>query len=275
MLIVLGVLYIMLLVSFEMPFVLKNGLGSVSREGLFSNSKGFLSSNSFVLESEHNLEGREAPIRPSDVAYQSRPKRKIKELAKTRLSSLNFTAAIAITSRENGIMESAKDAIELGRKFWQELELTGENISNSGFNGIGSPKHSSTTKFENCPHSISVTGDEFSKNGRVMMLPCGLTLGSHVTVVGKPRAAHVETNPKISLLKEGQYLMVSQFMMELQGLKTVEGEDPPRILHLNPRLKGDWSGKPVIEHNSCYRMQWGTAQRCEGWKSRADEETGE
>uniref|UniRef100_N1R4A2 Putative beta-1,3-galactosyltransferase 19 n=1 Tax=Aegilops tauschii TaxID=37682 RepID=N1R4A2_AEGTA len=67
--------------------------------------------------------------------------------------------------------------------------------------------------------------------------------------------------------------MVSQFMMELQGLKTVDGEDPPRILHFNPRLHGDWSGKPVIEQNTCYRMQWGTSIRCEGWMSRADEET--
>ncbi|MBA0630810.1 hypothetical protein Godav_002871 [Gossypium davidsonii] len=57
-------------------------------------------------------------------------------------------------------------------------------------------------------------------------------------------------------------------------MKTVDGEDPPRILHFNPRLKGDWSGKPVIEQNTCYRMQWGSALRCEGWKSRADEETG-
>uniref|UniRef100_J3MJ83 Hexosyltransferase n=2 Tax=Oryza brachyantha TaxID=4533 RepID=J3MJ83_ORYBR len=67
--------------------------------------------------------------------------------------------------------------------------------------------------------------------------------------------------------------MVSQFMMELQGLKTVDGEDPPRILHFNPRLRGDWSGRPVIEQNTCYRMQWGTPLRCEGWKSHSDEET--
>ncbi|PUZ57900.1 hypothetical protein GQ55_5G466400 [Panicum hallii var. hallii] len=66
--------------------------------------------------------------------------------------------------------------------------------------------------------------------------------------------------------------MVSQFMMELQGLKTVDSEDPPRILHFNPRLRGDWSGKPVIEQNTCYCMQWGTPLRCEGWRSRADEE---
>ncbi|KAE8661014.1 putative beta-1,3-galactosyltransferase 19 [Hibiscus syriacus] len=128
------------------------------------------------------------------------------------------------------------------------------------------------------PHgtlSLSV-GDSgtTSNRGRILVLPCGLTLGSHITVVGMPHWAHAENDPKIAVLKEGdESVMVSQFMMELQGLKTVDGEDPPRILHFNPRLKGDWSGKPVIEQNTCYRMQWGSAMRCEGWKSRADEET--
>jgi hypothetical protein len=107
------------------------------------------------------------------------------------------------------------------------------------------------------------------------VIPCGLTLGSHITVVGTPRWTHSEYDPKISVLKEGyESVMVSQFMIELQGLKTVDGEDPPKILHFNPRLKGDWSGKPVIEQNTCYRMQWRSAMRCESWKSRADEETG-
>ncbi|XP_070672320.1 hydroxyproline O-galactosyltransferase GALT6-like isoform X2 [Malus domestica] len=107
-----------------------------------------------------------------------------------------------------------------------------------------------------------------------MVIPCGMTLGSHITVVGTPRWAHSEYDPKIAILKEGdEAVMVSQFMMELQGLKNVEGEDPPRILHFNPRLKGDWSGKPLIEQNTCYRMQLGSALRCEGWKSLADEDT--
>ncbi|KAL4334555.1 hypothetical protein GQ457_07G030250 [Hibiscus cannabinus] len=45
----------------------------------------------------------------------------------------------------------------------------------------------------------------------------------------------VEDEPKIALLKEGDKLaMVTQFMMELQGLKTIDGEDPSRILHFNP-----------------------------------------
>ncbi|KAK4485713.1 hypothetical protein RD792_008359 [Penstemon davidsonii] len=269
-LIVLGIFYL-LLVSLEVPFVLKNGFASVSQENLFSTSS---NSKPFLLESAENLEEKEAPIRPLDVVpHQSRPERKIKQFPKNPLSTLNFTAGIVNLSLDSGIFKSAKDALELGRNLWQELESIGKvNISNSGGNIRGN-NNNIRSKLEECPHSISMTGDEFSRNKKVMVLPCGLTLGSHVTVVGKPRVAHAETDPKISLLKEGQYLMVSQFMMELQGLKTVEGEDPPRILHFNPRLKGDWSGKPVIEHNTCYRMQWGTSQRCEGWKARADEET--
>ncbi|KAI5008775.1 hypothetical protein ZWY2020_009823 [Hordeum vulgare] len=125
-----------------------------------------------------------------------------------------------------------------------------------------------------CPHSIALAADEFSARGRTVELPCGLTLGSYITIAATPHAAHPERDPEIVQLREGEEpLMVSQFMMELQGLKTVDGEDPPRILHFNPRLRGDWSGKPVIEQNTCYGMQEGTSLRCEGWMSRADEET--
>lgn len=37
-------------------------------------------------------------------------------------------------------------------------------------------------------------------------------------------------------------------MFELQWLNSVEGEDPPKIFHLNLWLKGVWSKRPVIEH---------------------------
>ncbi|KAE8771606.1 putative beta-1,3-galactosyltransferase 18 [Hordeum vulgare] len=65
------------------------------------------------------------------------------------------------------------------------------------------------------------------------------------------------------------------FMVELVGTKVVDSEAPPRILHSNPRIRGDYSDKPVIEMNSCYRMQWARSQRCEGFASRPAEETGE
>lgn len=270
----------MLLVSFEVPFVFKNGFGSVSQEGILNSNNEFLNYMPFVLESEENLEVKEAPIRPhdvpSEVSNHSKHERKIQEFVRIPLSSLNFSAGIVNSIQENGILESVKEALEIGGKVWHDLELEKigdkkiwKNNSGSVTSGVNKRER------EECPQSLAIRGGVFETKGKVMVLPCGLTLGSHITVVGKPRVAHTETDPKISLLKNGLYLMVSQFMMELKGLRIVDGEDPPRILHFNPRVKGDWSGKPVIEQNSCYRMQWGTAQRCDGRKSRADEETGE
>ncbi|OIT33434.1 PREDICTED: hydroxyproline O-galactosyltransferase GALT6-like [Nicotiana attenuata] len=269
-LIFIGFLYVVL-VGFEVPFVFRNGFSLVSQDGFGTGQF----SKSFVLDSEEELAEKKAPIRPLfDVPLQvppiqsSKPERNIREI-KNPLSSLVFDGSfVNMTSKDgfSGILKSAKEAFEVGRKLWKELELHKKEV------GFLESNNNKTT--EECPHSISMSGFDFQEKGkRMMVLPCGLTLGSHVTVVGRPKRAHQEHDPKISLLKEGQFLMVSQFMMELQGLKTVDGEDPPRILHFNPRLKGDWSGKPVIEQNTCYRMQWGTAQRCEGWRSRDDEET--
>ncbi|KAG5028037.1 hypothetical protein JHK87_011551 [Glycine soja] len=165
-----------------------------------------------------------------------------------------------LVRRQNGVVsalvlndaafdsELYQSACRAGKTVWEELR------SGSPPGPIPSPENRSGP----CPESVSVSGPEFLGRGSVMVIPCGLTLGSHVTVVGKPLRAQRKT---------------CQFVMELQGLKTVEGEEPPRVMHFNPRLKGDWSGKPVIELNTCYRMHWGTALRCDGWKSRAGEDT--
>ncbi|CAH9092468.1 unnamed protein product [Cuscuta europaea] len=274
-LIFMGLVYVIMMVL-EVPFVFRSRSSLVPQEGF---GHGHLSSSSRpkVLDSEESLEEKEAPIRPMNVAfwvgpYDSRHERRIKELPPNHpLSSLVLDDSFSNVSSERGfagILKSAAQAFELGRRVWEELESLKEGT-------VASTDSSSTNhnKTEECPHSVWMSGENFQAKGKMMVLPCGLTLGSHVTVVGRPKRAHPESDPKISLLKEGQYVMVSQFMMELQGLKTVDGEDPPRILHFNPRLKGDWSGKPVIEHNTCYRMQWGTAQRCEGWRSNDEEET--
>ncbi|KAI3762614.1 hypothetical protein L1987_53051 [Smallanthus sonchifolius] len=192
-------------------------------------------------------EQKESPIRPNS--------RRIPEF-----KALNYD--MNITSKEGfGIIQkSTMEAFSVGKKFWEELQL--------GKFQLPSKNHSR----EICPNSVTLSGSLFHKMGSIIVLPCGMTLGSHVTVVGTARHGHLEQDPKISLLKPGQNLMVSKFLMELQGLKTVDGEDPPRIFHFNPRLKGDWSRRLVIEMNTCYRMQWGLAHRCEGWKSRLDEE---
>uniref|UniRef100_A0A2N9G672 Galectin domain-containing protein n=1 Tax=Fagus sylvatica TaxID=28930 RepID=A0A2N9G672_FAGSY len=244
-----GLLY-MFLVTLEIPYVFRSGLSVVSQESL---------SRSPRLESEEDLEEREAPTRPNILISQSRYK---------IVSGLGFDPKELWSGKggDSELYKSARVAWEVGDKFWEEVRSgKAEALAKKTANG----------SVEQCPHSVMISGSDFvTRKKQVMVLPCGLTLGSHVTLVGKPRAAHAEEEPKIALLREEEEsVMVSQFIVELQGLKTVEGEDPPRVLHFNPRLKGDWSGKPVVELNTCYRMQWGSALRCEGWKSKADEET--
>lgn len=267
--ILMGAVFVyFLLMSFEIiPYVLRTGSDS-GEDGPFEPLSDSVP-RAFLLESEE----KGAPSRPADdplrdsrgSPYQT-PKRRMREFK--RVSGLVFEERPfdGNVSKEDQVYElhkSARDAWRVGKKLWGELESGKIELNESG------------NRSEPCPHSFSLSGSEFQARNRVLVIPCGLTLWSHLTVVGTPRWAHPEYDPKIAVLKDGdEAVMVSQFMMELQGLKTVDGEDPPRILHFNPRLKGDWSGKPVIEHNTCYRMQWGSALRCEGWPSRADEDTG-
>lgn len=236
-------LYI-LLMSLEIPLVLKTGLGFGSPEDEPTND---LISHPIITDSLIS------------ESFSSSSRRRT-----TQVSGLFFDETAIGESSE--LQRTAKKAFILGKNMWTELESgkiqlethnLHENVSNS------------------CKNSFSVSREEFLKMGSTVEIPCGLTLGSHLTVVGKPMWAHVERDPKIALVREGDDggVMVSQFMMELVGLRTVDGEDPPRVLHFNPRLKGDFSGRPVIEQNTCYRMQWGSSLRCEGWRSKADEET--
>ncbi|GJS16830.1 hydroxyproline O-galactosyltransferase GALT6-like protein [Tanacetum coccineum] len=259
LLIGIGFLY-MFFVSLLGPFIFK----SISYDNQdYDDDQEVLKSASFdmfPLTSEQEVHG---PISTNVTKIGF-----LRKVKNPMFSSLKFDDVNVSKSGFGAIHKSAIEAFLVGRKYWEELELSRfelpnlENFSTSG-----------NFSKEMCRDSVTLTGSLFHKRGNVIVLPCGMTLGSHVTVVGRPTHGHLEENPKISLLKPGQNLMVSQFMMELQGLKTVDGEDPPRILHFNPRLKGDWSGKPVIEMNTCYRMQWGIAHRCEGWRSRIDEET--
>ncbi|KAK7319093.1 hypothetical protein RJT34_03806 [Clitoria ternatea] len=160
----------------------------------------------------------------------------------------------------------ADEAWILGSKAWKEVDKVDEKELGDGSVFEGKP--------ESCPSWISMSGEELLKGDSLMFLPCGLAAGSSITLVGTPHYAHKEYVPQLAKLKKGGQsgmVPVSQFMVELQGLKSVDGEDPPKILHLNPRVRGDWSQHPVIEHNTCYRMHWGTPQRCDGRPS-GDEE---
>ncbi|XP_011042627.1 PREDICTED: probable beta-1,3-galactosyltransferase 19 [Populus euphratica] len=258
-LLAVAVIYV-LLVTLEIPFVFDSGPTSETSTTLARFSE---------LQSEQVLQDKDAPTRPLNWVSHNFSRRTQSQLAASKiLSSLGFHPNTLDPTKKDGsldLLKAAKTAWEEGIKLWDEVQSGKAKLLE-----VSNLKNIS----EACPISVTLSGSDFLKRGKLLELPCGLTLGSHITVVGKPRAAHAEKDPKIALVKEADdEVMVSQFIMELLGLKTVEAEDPPRILHFNPRLKGDWSLKPVIEQNTCYRMQWGTALRCEGRGSEADEET--
>ncbi|KAL8468573.1 hypothetical protein ACS0TY_031679 [Phlomoides rotata] len=165
----------------------------------------------------------------------------------------------------SGLDKMADEAWALGLKAWEEASKYDEEEIDMSTILEGKP--------ESCPSWVSMSGEEFAKRDLLMFLPCGLAAGSSITLIGTPHHAHQEYVPQLAKLRDDDGLvLVSQFMVELQGLKAVNGEDPPKILHLNPRLRGDWSHNQVIEHNTCYRMQWGTAQRCDGLPSNSDDD---
>ncbi|KAK6932128.1 Galectin, carbohydrate recognition domain, partial [Dillenia turbinata] len=195
--------------------------------------------------------GKLTPIKPLQHKY-GRVTGKIME-RKNRSSDLSM------------LERMADEAWILGLKAW--VELNSDSDEDVGQSSLIEGKQ------ESCPSWVSVSGDGLNRNENTMFLPCGLAAGSSITVVATPHYAHKEYVPQLARLRNGNAIvLVSQFMVELQGLKVVDGEDPPKILHFNPRLRGDWSQKPVIEHNTCYRMKWGKAQRCDGLPSNKDDD---
>ncbi|KAK1365819.1 hydroxyproline O-galactosyltransferase GALT6 [Heracleum sosnowskyi] len=240
----------LIIMTFEIPLLFKSSLGFESAEINFT---GPLKINVFV-----------------DNTLHRKPERRMRELKKVSGLVFDEIAFDSISKNENftELLKMARDAFVVGKNHWEDVV--------SGKTKIELGKKKKGNFSVSCPKSVSLSGIEFRKRGRMILLPCGLALGSHITVVGRPYWAHLEKDPKIWRKKtedDEESVLVSQFVVELQGLKAVDGEDPPRIFHFNPRLKGDWSEKPVIEQNTCYRMQWGTSWRCVGIKSKADEET--
>eukprot|EP00249_Psilotum_nudum_P022360 c28485_g1_i2 orf=183-2384(+) len=166
----------------------------------------------------------------------------------------------------SGLQRLADDAWSGGLRAWREMQNSSWSANRTNL---------STGLQKSCPQSLFKSKEKIQETGNIMMLPCGLMRGSSITVIGKPRHPRpelVEYNTRMGRVKEST--LVSQFFLELQGLIVVGDEDPPRVLHVNPRLKGDWAGHPVIELNTCYRGQWGRAQRCVGLASEDDDDDG-
>jgi len=215
--------------------------------------------------------GQDAPLRPKEEPTKEEDHglesgkhipRRYGRITGEILRRSNMTGDFSVLEK------MADEAWTLGLKAWKELEQVDNKEAGERIEG----------KTESCPSWISMSREDLLKGDGLMFIPCGLAAGSSITVVGTPHHAHKEyATVKARSRSKGKgdglvLVSVSQFVVELLGLRSVEGEDPPKIFHLNPRLRGDWSKRPVIEHNTCYRMHWGTSQRCDGLPSKDTEE---
>ncbi|CAN0896563.1 Beta-1,3-galactosyltransferase GALT1 [Linum grandiflorum] len=102
-------------------------------------------------------------------------------------------------------------------------------------------------KEKQCPHFLNKMNATVNhESGFRLRLPCGLTQGSSITVIGTP---------------EG---LLGNFHIELTG-ESLPGEpDPPIIYHYNVRLNGDKvTDDPVIVQNTWTAAHdWGDEERC-------------
>ncbi|ESQ34316.1 hypothetical protein EUTSA_v10007037mg [Eutrema salsugineum] len=102
-------------------------------------------------------------------------------------------------------------------------------------------------KEELCPQFLSKMNATESDGSSVKLkIPCGLTQGSSITVIGIPDG------------------LVGSFRIDLTGQPLPGEPDPPIIVHYNVRLLGDKSTEdPVIVQNSWTASRdWGAEERC-------------
>ncbi|XP_073014621.1 hydroxyproline O-galactosyltransferase GALT6-like [Primulina eburnea] len=213
----------LILVSFEIPIILKTGLVLESPEG--EPAVTFVSNPIIRTQNDHQFSRQDVESRVFFL-----PDRKMGEFRKISVLIFDDNEYDGISKDEFSELDRvARDAFVLGKKLLKDLE--------SGKFLLEAENRIPKKDAEPCPNSALLPGDDFVNKGKLIVITCGLSLGSHVTVVGMPQGAQMVNNSKIAMVTEGrENTMVSQFIMEFQGLSDVDGEDPPRILHFNPRL---------------------------------------
>ncbi|WCJ25709.1 Galactosyltransferase family protein [Euphorbia peplus] len=102
-------------------------------------------------------------------------------------------------------------------------------------------------KERKCPHFLKImNATELEEAGYKLRIPCGLTQGSAVTIIGIPNG------------------LLGNFQIDLSGEPILGEPLPPVILHYNVRLLGDkLTEDPVIVQNTwTAKHNWGEEERC-------------
>ncbi|KAM7487440.1 hypothetical protein LguiB_024924 [Lonicera macranthoides] len=140
------------------------------------------------------------------------------------------------------VLPNAVEAIKEAGTAWNSLMISVEEErlhANESSNKRGKEKQ--------CPHFISkMNATELDNNGFKLQVPCGLTQGSSITIIGIPSG------------------LLGNFRVDLTGEPLPGEPDPPIILHYNVRLQGDKiTEDPVIVQNTwTVAHDWGEEERC-------------
>ncbi|XP_019461610.1 PREDICTED: beta-1,3-galactosyltransferase GALT1-like isoform X2 [Lupinus angustifolius] len=138
-------------------------------------------------------------------------------------------------------LPNAAGAIKEAASAWNNL------VSSIEEQRQGHANDSSRTNEKQCPHFLNkMDSTEVGNSSYKLQVPCGLTQGSSITVIGVPNG------------------LLGDFRIDLTG-ELLPGEpDPPIILHYNIRLHGDKiTEDPVIVQNSwTVAHDWGGEERC-------------
>ncbi|KAH7835509.1 hypothetical protein Vadar_026811 [Vaccinium darrowii] len=141
------------------------------------------------------------------------------------------------------VLPNAIEAIEDAGLAWNELMTSVEEERLA----YGNESSRSKGKQKLCPPFLSkmnVTGPDNS--GFELQVPCGLTQGSSITVIGIPSAP------------------LGNFQIDLTEEQLPGGPDPPIILHYNVRLHGDMitEGPVIVQNTWTGAHDWGEEERC-------------
>ncbi|XP_047322749.1 beta-1,3-galactosyltransferase GALT1 [Impatiens glandulifera] len=140
-------------------------------------------------------------------------------------------------------LPNAADAIKEAGVAWNSLMDSVEDETRANGN-VSLQKKGNEKK---CPQYLSkLNSTELDDNGFIMQVPCGLTQGSSITIIGIPTG------------------LLGNFRIDLTG-EPIPGEpDPPIVLHYNVRLHGDKiTEDPVIVQNTWTAAHdWGEEGRC-------------
>lgn len=136
------------------------------------------------------------------------------------------------------VLPNAVEAVKEARSAWHGLIVSVEEHMNG---------HRNKTREKKCPFFInSMNTTDLGNSNFRLRLPCGLTQGSSITIIGIPNG------------------LLGNFRIDLTG-EALPGEpEPPIILHYNVRLQGDKiTEEPVIVQNTwTIAHDWGKEDRC-------------